>query len=410
MYSTETSRVVAGPSLRVLHLDHSDEFGGAELALARMLRTRPRWQSVLVLPQNLARRDDSLSPFNGLEQFGVQIARVGPPSRVGASRSHGLLSLAKFVFNTGRQVVAVGRVVRKARPHFVWANSSRAAVYTALIPWVRSTMLVVHLRDRIDVDSLGRFGYLAMTRLVLPRAGVVIANSTSTLASARPYFRAGVKTKTLQSPLGIARASSRGKALAGSDQGQRIRIGMLARLDPWKGQHLVIQAFAHLRTQTTRDLSLHLAGGAEFGQEAYSEELHQLIQDLDLADSVVFAGRVDDVTQFIDEMDICVQYSTRPEPLGQNVLQYLARGRAVLVAAEGGPAEWIRHGDNGLHVRPRSVSALAKGLLDVVEDDDRRDELACAALETPNLLTDGEVADEAAAFLENCMRMRGDSN
>ena len=76
-----------------------------------------------------------------------------------------------------------------------------------------------------------------------------------------------------------------------------------------------------------------------------------------------------DVPRLLDTWDVAVQFSTRPEPLGQNVLQYLAAGCAVVVADEGGPAEWIEDGVNGLRVTPRDVGALAEALRALDADD-----------------------------------------
>lgn len=116
---------------------------------------------------------------------------------------------------------------------------------------------------------------------------------------------------------------------------------------------------------------------------------------------------MEDVNSFLDTMDICVQYSTRPEPLGQNVLQYLARGVAVLVAAEGGPLEWVTDGKNGILVQPRSAGALSNALLGLIENDDKRRALASNAVDTPGLLSDEEVAEGSARFLEEFMGLEG---
>jgi len=86
-----------------------------------------------------------------------------------------------------------------------------------------------------------------------------------------------------------------------------------------------------------------------------------------------------------------VQYSLRSEPFGQNVLQYLARGRVVVAAREGGPTEWIRDGVNGLLVAPRDPAALGRVLRALVEDPTRRDALAAGALATPGLPADTAV-------------------
>ncbi|KQS09166.1 hypothetical protein ASG04_09840 [Curtobacterium sp. Leaf183] len=169
----------------------------------------------------------------------------------------------------------------------------------------------------------------------------------------------------------------------------------------------MVEAFAMVRAGTTRAISLHLAGAADFGHEDYLDELRTRISSSGLDDSVTLEGRVEDVNSFLDTMDICVQYSTRPEPLGQNVLQYLARGVAVLVAAEGGPLEWVTDGKNGILVQPRSAGALSNALLGLIENDDKRRALASNAVDTPGLLSDEEVAEGSARFLEEFMGLEG---
>ena len=46
---------------------------------------------------------------------------------------------------------------------------------------------------------------------------------------------------------------------------------MLARIDPWKGQHLLLEAFAEALGET--DAVLEFAGAPLFGHEAYLDEL-----------------------------------------------------------------------------------------------------------------------------------------
>ena len=99
-----------------------------------------------------------------------------------------------------------------------------------------------------------------------------------------------------------------------------------------------------------------------FGHEDHLDELRRRARELGVAGQVDFLGHVEDVDALSAGWDVAVQASTRPEPLGQNVLQYLAAGRAVVAADEGGPAEWITDGVNGLLVPPRDVAALASAL------------------------------------------------
>lgn len=399
---------VQRPVFRVLHVDHTDEHGGAELALARLLRADPGWESTLLLPTALEGRGSQPGPFDERVEDNAQVIREGPPSVVGASQLRNPLSAVRFAVDIARRAVAVGRVARRVRPDVIWSNSSRAALYASLVPRRKSTMLVVHLRDRVDSGSLGKAGALVMQRLVLPRADAVISNSGATLDSAKGFLRSGVPVAVVPSPSGIVRAEPKVTAPSSSVTTPQLRIGMVARLDPWKGQHLLISAVSSLLVEGAPRVSLHLAGAADFGHDHYLEKLQRQIVVSGLEGVVFLEGRISDVNGFIDRMDICVQYSTRPEPLGQNVLQYLSRGKATVVAAEGGPTEWVRDGVNGLTVTPRSPEALAQTLSRLIEDDDLRARLARGAAATRGLLTDKEVAEASLRFLEDCLSRRSD--
>lgn len=387
-----------GPAMRVLHVNHSDEFGGAELSLYRMLDADPPWDPVLLLPRRGTAHE---SVFAGLGGSRTKVLRAGAPSAVGASAAKGISALLVFAKAIVSEALALRRSVARECPDFVWANSSRSAVYCALGLLFDRTALIVHLRDRVDRESLGKVGFALMSRFVLPRAAGVVANSRSTLDSARRYTGRLSRNIVIPSAAGIpAQRAKRDFPIQADDQGSKVlRVAMVARIDPWKGQALLVEAFNVLKQSTSRPVRLHLAGAPEFGNDLYLRHLKEQIGRLSLNDDIVFEGRISQVQSFLSQMDICIQYSTRPEPLGQNVLQYLASGAAVVAAAEGGPIEWIVNDVNGVLVPPRSVEALSKALIGLVEDDARRLRLSSAASQTPGLLTDSEVGTAAHRYL-----------
>ncbi|RXZ39124.1 glycosyltransferase, partial [Agromyces binzhouensis] len=228
--------------------------------------------------------------------------------------------------------------------------------YGALAARLSGVPLVVHLRDLVEPEALGGAGHAIMTRVVLPRADGVIANSRATLDAARPHLSGDAVVEVVPSASGLVLGADRPLA---ADAPLRT-VGMLARIDPWKGQLELLEAFA--RAFHGRDIRLQFAGGAPFGHEAYLAELRHRADELGIGAQVDVLGHVDDVPRLLAGWDVAVQYSTRPEPLGQNVLQYLAAGRAVIAAGEGGPIEWVADGANGLLVPPRDVDALAGAL------------------------------------------------
>lgn len=378
-------------SLRVLHLDHTAAAGGAELALVRMLSARPGWRPFVLTPPT----DGSVfDPLDGVVARGT--SGIRQPAGVSSGRTGAILGAA------WRLIVqaAATRTHRAFRgADLVDANSARAAAYGALAVRGSRTPFVVHLRDTVDPTALGGVGFRLMSRLVLPRADGVIANSRLTLRTASPFLREGTRTAVIPSASGLRAASA---SADGREPGP-LRIGMLARIDPWKGQALLIEAFA---AAFPDDAVLEIAGSAPFGHERYAAELRAQAERLGVDDRVELLGHVDAVDALLARWDIAVQYSTRPEPLGQNVLQYLAAGKAVVVADEGGPVEWVDDGVNGLRVRPRDPAALAAALRRLADEPELRDRLRAAAGATAGLLTDADVAAAHARFYAEVVRRR----
>ena len=384
--------------MRIVHLDHTSVVGGAEFALLRMLRAHPSWSPyVLVAPASGRGLGiyDGVPPTIPLKVVGVRQPAGASTGRFGAAMGVGVRVAAQAI------VVRCSRAFRGA--DLVDANTARAAAYGALAVRWRRKPFVVHLRDLVEPDALGPAGHSLMVRWVLPRADGVIANSHATLDSALEYVRPGVPAEVIPSASGLRSGGPTG--LPAGDGPVRT-IGMLARIDPWKGQLVLLEAFAGVFRG--RDVRLQFAGEALFGHEDHLAELQERAAELGVADQVDFLGHVNDVDALIAHWDLAVQASTRPEPLGQNVLQYLAAGRAVIAVDEGGPAEWITDGVNGLLVRPRDVVTLAAALGRLDTDAALRSRLAAAAAATPGLLDDEAVTHAHEAFYERVLRFVAD--
>jgi glycosyltransferase involved in cell wall biosynthesis len=71
-----------------------------------------------------------------------------------------------------------------------------------------------------------------------------------------------------------------------------------------------------------------------------------------------------------------VHASVLPEPFGQVVVEAMAAGRPVIATAAGGPLEVIRDGYDGLLVPPGDVSAMARAMRRLADDELLRRRLA----------------------------------
>ena len=380
---------------RVLHLSHSNAAGGAEFALIRMLQAGASWRAALLVP-----------PMGGRGVF--QQLPIDVPLRMsGVRQPAGVVAGSPLLVAEATVRLAMQAAATRAHPGFrradiVDANTTRAAAYGALAARTSRVPFVVHMRDMADPEAIGRAGFEMMRRIVLPRADGVVADTRATMESAAPYLRRGTVTEVIPSASGLLV----GGAAAPLPSGPLV-VGMLARIDPWKAQAELLDAFA--QAFPDGDARLQFAGDALFGHEEYLARLHRRAAELDVSDRVDFLGHVDDVDALLRTWHIAVQYSLRSEPLGQNVLQYLAAGRIVVVADEGGPAEWVEHGVNGVRVPPRDVASLADALRRLRAGPALREFLAAAAARTPDLLSDPTVAASHADFYTR-VRERSDAN
>jgi glycosyltransferase involved in cell wall biosynthesis len=157
-------------------------------------------------------------------------------------------------------------------------------------------------------------------------------------------------------------------------------VGLVGRLQSWKGQDRLLHAQALLRD---RGHSVHtlIVGGDAYGfSSRYAESLPPLVSQLGLNDAVTLTGQVPDAGLYIDQMDILVNASD-PEPFGIVLLEGMARGVAVVAVDSGGPAEFIEHRRTGLLARSGEPGALADALEPLLSSPALRDEIGRAGRE-----------------------------
>jgi glycosyltransferase involved in cell wall biosynthesis len=138
-------------------------------------------------------------------------------------------------------------------------------------------------------------------------------------------------------------------------------VGIVGRLQPWKGQDRLLRAQLILGT---RGQPMHtvIVGGDSYGRSPdYAASLEPLARELGISDSVTMTGEVPDADPFLQRMDILVNASD-PEPFGIVILEGMARGVAVVAVNSGGPAEFVEDGVTGMLARSGEPEALADAI------------------------------------------------
>ena len=134
-------------------------------------------------------------------------------------------------------------------------------------------------------------------------------------------------------------------------------IGIVGRLQRWKGMHTVIAAMPAVRAAHA-DAQLVVVGGPHDTEPRYGDELRAQASALGVADAVTFAGFQQDVPRWMQAMDVIVHASDR-EPFGIVVVEAMALGKPVIAGSAGGPSEIITDGVHGLLAPFGDASALS---------------------------------------------------
>ena len=134
------------------------------------------------------------------------------------------------------------------------------------------------------------------------------------------------------------------------------------RLHPEKGQHILIEAAALLKSEKFR---LVLVGG---GSEEYTNRLKSLIEQHQLANQVIMTGFVDSVMSYVAGCDIGVLPSIVPEGCSLAAQEHMSQGHPIVATNNGGQREYIADGYNGLLIPPDDSNSLADALRKLLHD------------------------------------------
>lgn len=157
-----------------------------------------------------------------------------------------------------------------------------------------------------------------------------------------------------------------------SGRGVRQRLGIpshavvifaLQRLVPVKRVDLLIQALAHMQGQTSRETRLVIGGTGPT-----APELRQMVRNLQLEDKVLFTGFIpeEQLPHYFAMSDIFA-FASANETFGIVLVQAMAAGKPIVATHTFAVEDVVEDGKTGVLVEPEDPSALARGLLMLVE-------------------------------------------
>jgi glycosyltransferase involved in cell wall biosynthesis len=258
----------------------------------------------------------------------------------------------------------LARIFRGRRPDVILNWSAKTQLYGS------PAALLAGMADRVLwwQQSIPSRSWLDSVATLLPAAAVGCYSKAAADAQGRLFPRRLTFVVAAGTP---APDADTGAGSRLTPTGQRPVVGLVGRLQPWKGQDRMIHAQALLR-ERGREMHLLIVGGDAYNLSAeYASSLPGLVASLGLTDAVTLTGQVPDAGPYIEQMDVLVNASD-PEPFGIVLLEGMARGVAVVAVDSGGPAEFIEDGATGVLARTGEPEALADALEVLLDSPDLR--------------------------------------
>ncbi|MEV0222558.1 glycosyltransferase family 4 protein [Streptomyces sp. NPDC050704] len=225
------------------------------------------------------------------------------------------------------------------------------------------------------------------------------ALTTTTEADARAYRQKmrlpGVHVEGVPNPVpapGIEPADGNGKWVVAA-----------GRLAPVKRYDLLIKAFDRVRDQRP-DWRLRIYGGGK-----QKDKLRRLIDELGLYNHVYLMGPAHPIEPEWAKGSIAAVTSSL-ESFGMTIVEAMRCGLPVVSTdCPHGPGEIIDNGVDGRLVPVGNVGAIAEGLLELINNDALRHQMAGAALKDSERFDPSRIAERHESIFDGLVSRGGDS-
>lgn len=148
-------------------------------------------------------------------------------------------------------------------------------------------------------------------------------------------------------------------------------IGMIGRINAWKGQEDFIDAMEIVLKEIPNARAL-IVGGVYEGQEWRRKELEDKIKKSIYYNRITMSDFRKDSPNIHNLIDIFVLPSTNPDPLPTVILEAMACGKPVVAYRHGGVCEMVVDGFNGYFANVRDINDMASKIIKIANDENIR--------------------------------------
>ena len=157
--------------------------------------------------------------------------------------------------------------------------------------------------------------------------------------------------------------AKRQRAEWGADE-STVVIGCVGRIDPTKGQDIVVKAAAGLlvRSKPNEKVRFVIVGEEpKTGESKYLAELQEMVKQFGIGDHVVFAGYKENIPEVMNAFDLFVM-PARQEAFSLVVVEAMAMETPILISRGGSSDEVVGNNEFGVLTRPADAFDLQRAI------------------------------------------------
>jgi len=261
-------------------------------------------------------------------------------------------------------VIRLAKLIKEERISLVHSNSHSDAPYGILACKLRKTPIISHIRDIIEPDKVGKY--------LLKHADIIIAVSNAAARAFKDIKNKSEKLVVINNSVDMNKFNVyediRGEL---NISGNELVIGIVGQISRLKGHDVFLKA-ASIILKKNKNVKFLVIG--EVRRERDQGLCEALISSLNLRENVIFTGYRDDIANVMSAIDI-LAFPTLKESFGRSAIEAMAFGKSVVASNVGGVSEIVIDGKTGILVSPGDAEELAKGLLELINNKKKREDM-----------------------------------
>lgn len=355
----------------ILFFNESSKMGGAEHSLLVLLQNldRAKYNPILItedegeLTQKCQKADIAFECVTLPKLFDSNPVRQG-----------------KNILLYFSSLFKVKRLIKKYDPVLMHSNTSRMHMLIPLAGKLFGCPVVSHLRW-IPIDShLEK--HLVRTFFLLLRPYIIaISHVVVDAYGIGKYHKKSVVYNGVQLPDEVLETPYDIRNKYNIDSGKKILLS-IGRIEPWKGQLFLLQAFKALKENCQNTVLLVVGDDLFENGIEYKNQLLEIAKSPELEGRIIFTGHVPNPLDYIAAADIVFHTSITPEPFGRVVVEAMCLGKPTIASDIGGPTEIIEHGIDGYLCSPKDTETLLELIERLITSEEEYSRISLAAKST----------------------------